>query len=341
LQMEGANHFRDRVRERDLDNFLVEELQASAAFRKWFLARLDACFTQPTGCDVRLHKSPPREDGRQTDVQIGWFDRWDALRGCVLIESKVTADFQPGQAEAYKAEADRHRSQHGARAACAVLVGPGQRLMSLQRRDHFDAAISLEEIIEVLERRRSDGTADEELDARLAVRIGLLEALCGKRNVAEWTPITIAEKRDFATAYADLAGEILPQLRVRPSTDGPKAITRFFEGIPVSTGFPCKVSLKHEFGQGVAVKYANLEFRGMAHRLEQLRARRDLFAGTGFSATDSGSKSLFVRVVTPGLLPLGDQFDTQREKIVTGLNAIGELSAWFVRHQATLKSLLS
>ncbi len=32
--------FRDRVRERDLDNFLVEELRASNSFREWFLSHL-------------------------------------------------------------------------------------------------------------------------------------------------------------------------------------------------------------------------------------------------------------------------------------------------------------
>jgi hypothetical protein len=339
--MDELNLFRDRVRERDLDNFLVEELQASQAFRTWFLDRLAPYLNQPSDCDIRLHKSPPREDGRQTDVQIGWFDASNSLRGCVLIESKVTADFQPGQAEAYKGQVDRHLKLNGPKAACAVLIAPRQRLAGLQGKEHFDAAISLEEIIEALERRRSEGLADAELDARLMVRIDLLEALCGKRSVSDWTPVTLAEKRDFATAYADLAQSMLSHLRVRPSTDGPKAITRFFEGLSVSADFPCKVNLKHEFGQGVAVKYANLEFRGMAHRLNALKARKDLFVGAPFSPTDSGSKSLFVRVETPGLNPVGERFEAQREKIVAGLEAIGRLAAWFEQNQVTLKSLLA
>lgn len=29
--------FRDRVRERDLDHFLIEELHSSTQFREWFL----------------------------------------------------------------------------------------------------------------------------------------------------------------------------------------------------------------------------------------------------------------------------------------------------------------
>ena len=63
--------FRDRVRERDLDNFLVEELHASPDFRNWLVSRLDG-LDPPAGCEVRLQKSPARlQDARQTDVQIG------------------------------------------------------------------------------------------------------------------------------------------------------------------------------------------------------------------------------------------------------------------------------
>lgn len=49
--------FRDSVRERDLDNFLVEELQASDAFRPWLLAQLPHSFCPPTGADVRVQRS--------------------------------------------------------------------------------------------------------------------------------------------------------------------------------------------------------------------------------------------------------------------------------------------
>ena len=49
--------FRDRVRERDLDNFLVEELHFSRGFRDWLLRRLDA-FDPHADCEVCLQKSP-------------------------------------------------------------------------------------------------------------------------------------------------------------------------------------------------------------------------------------------------------------------------------------------
>jgi hypothetical protein len=338
--MTEGSIFRDSVRERDLDNFLVEELQASTSFRDWFLSRLTPYFAEPTSYEARLHKSPPRQDRRQTDVQIGWFDEHEKLRACVLIESKVAADFQTEQPEAYRREVDRCRGLYGPTSACSVLVAPEQRLKSLAGKELFDVIVSIEELIYGLTQRRVDGVSDPEIDARLAVRIQLLEALCGKGSGSQWVPLTISEKRNFANAYADLAKLILPNLKVRPSTDGPKAITRFFDGLNFERDFPCKVSLKHEFGNGIGVKYANIQFSGSASKLQTFREESSLFKDTPCYPTDSG-KALFVRIDTPALLPVGEQFESQRDRIIAGLEAIGVLARWFEQHQTRLKAMLS
>lgn len=333
-----GNLFRDRVRERDLDNFLVEELQASQPFLAWFLSRLDGKISWPPAAAVRLRKSPPRGDGRQTDVELGWFMD-EALVACVLIESKVTADFQLGQAEAYAQETSRLRQVMGPDAVCCVLVAPRDRIASLNHSAHFDAAIALEDIAQTLIDRRVRGVEDPEIDGRLSVRIDLLEALAGKRARQGWTPVTVAEKRNFAEAYAALAKIVCPDLTVRPSTDGPKAVTRFFAGLPVDPSFPCRVALKHEFGRGVPVKHANLQFTGMAGQAAALRDARDLLEGEPYTIV-AGPSALFVRHATPGLDPEGLGFEAQREKVVEGLRAIDGLFKWFVRHQAQLATIL-
>jgi hypothetical protein len=262
--------FRDRVRERDLDNFLVEELHASTAFRNWLLARLPDAFKPPAECEVSLQKSPARlQDSRQTDVQIGWFDAEGALLACVLIESKVTADFQPGQAEAYLAEVAAARVALGPGRATSLLVAPAARLATLRHASAFDAIVSIEDISDALEARRGDGLS-EELNARLSVRVQLLEALCGRRNASTWIRTTVPEKRDFAEAYAALALDRLPGLRVRPSTDGPKAITRIFEGLTLP-GLPVP-KLRHEYGQRVQMKWVNAQFPGLVDKVPALRA---------------------------------------------------------------------
>lgn len=331
--------YRDRVRERDLDNFLVEELLASDHFRGWFLSNLPKEFSLPSRGEVRLHKSPPRaQDTRQTDVRLGWFAD-EALLACVLIESKVTADFQPGQAEAYRDEVTALRIQLGEKSACAVLVAPSARMRALEGAANFQAQITIEDMIEALRARRVSGVPDVELDARLAVRIDLLEALAGKRTVSDWQPVTVESKRDFAISYTELAKLVVPNLSVRPSSDGPKAITRFFDGLLLPSRFPCSVTLKHEFGDGRGMKYANLQFSGQADKYDQLHVQSALFVD-GLYPVVSG-KSLFVRADTPGLRPVAEEFEQQRDKIILGLKAVGRLADWFEQHGTELGHLFN
>jgi hypothetical protein len=333
--------FRDRVRERDLDHFLVEELEASPAFRTWFLEQVAEHFDAPADAVVRLRKSPAREDGRQTDVQLGFFADAEAPIACVGIESKVTADFQAGQALAYAVETARLRRLLGERKACSVLVAPAARLRTLFGIELFDVALSIEAMTAQLASRLEEAGLDPELRARLKVRIALLEALCGKRSGSAWTPVTLEVKRDFAEAYAALAAEMLPQLTVRPSSDGPRALTRFFDGLKRDADFPFPVVLKHEYGSIPAgMKYVNLQFTGAADKAFAVETGWDHLADSGGYMV-VGRKSLFFRIDTPAIDPLGATFEAQRVEVQNGLQAVGRLAAWFGAHQAILKTLLS
>lgn len=328
--------FRDSVRERDLDNFLVEELQASDAFRTWLLTQLPHSFCPPMGADVRVQKSPPREDGRQTDVRLGWFAE-DRLVACVLIESKVTAGFQAGQAEAYRLEADRHREALGSNRCSTLLVAPSAALQTLVHAD-FDATVTIEALARSLGNRLEDIALPPEVRARLSVRIDLLDALAGKRSGTAWSPVTIAGKRNFAVAYAALAEEMIPPLRVRPSTDGPKALTRFFDGMGLPEAFPARILLKHEFGGSNRPAYANLQIADAAHAVATVQAS-GLLAGTPFGLARS-EKSLFIRGATPGLDPAGP-FESQRERVIEGIVMVGRLADWISKAAPDLAVLLA
>ena len=333
--LEPSAVFRDRVRERDLDNFLIEELHASPTFREWLLARLGDLFEEPSGCDVRLQKSPPRlQDTRQTDVRIGWFAD-GILRACILIESKVTADFEEGQASAYAAEAAAYRSALGWRAVATVLVAPEARMGALLHSGAFDLEISIESIITALDDRLR-GDLPDEIASRISVRIDLLESLCGRKRGSQWTPVTIGAKRDFAKAYAALAREIVPTLRVRPSTDGPKAITRTFGGLCLEPEFS-SIRLRHEFGSNVAMKYANVLLLGFGGQVEVLRSS-EIFEGTPYYAAAAG-KALAIRVHTPGIDPTLP-FECERENVSAGLQAIRDLAAWMLRNRGEIAALI-
>lgn len=335
--MTDESLFQDRVRERDLDNFLVEELHSSETFRTWLLARLGPAFAPPRTAKVELRKSAQRlQDNRQTDVQMGWFDPHDSLVACVLIESKVTADFQEGQAQSYAAELAHCRALLGAKSACAVLVAPESRLLTLAGREAFDDCVPIEEIIGFLSSRIGHEPLPPELKLRLGARILLLEALCGKRAGGGWSPITLPEKRAFSELYAQLAAQIVPTMTVRASSDGPKAITKFFENVRVPSGFPV-VRIKHEFGSNVTTKYANIQFDGLAI-FNQALAKSGLVDGSGFTIETSG-KALFVRKPTPGIDPTGP-FEPQRAKIEQGLQAVRELATWLEDKAGSLQQVL-
>lgn len=327
--------FKDRVRERDLDNFLVEELHASEAFRSWFLAHLGERFKMPPSCELKLHKSPPRyQDARQTDVRMGWFDGNGVLQACVLIESKVTADFQTGQSQAYLEEVTAAARELGRDCVASILVAPARKLCALSDAELFDANISVEAVAEALRERRGDEIPPE-IDARLAIRVDLLEALCGKKSASDWIGSTVAEKRDFAEQYAALAAELVPDLRVRPSTDGPKALTRSFDGLYLPS-LP-KFRLRHEFGAGVPVKYVNALFSDCAALANKVQAS-SLIGGSRYHAR-AANKSLAIRVETPGIDPTAS-FMAQHDAVASGLNAVRELAQWLKGNEHSLAGLL-
>lgn len=144
--------------------------------------------------------------------------------------------------------------------------------------------------------------------------------------------ITIEAKRSFAEAYAALAAEILPDLSVRPSSDGPKALTRIFDGFDLKPEFP-DVKLRHEFGSNDPVKYANVLFGGLADRASALN-ESGVFSGTPYKAEVAG-KSLAVRVNTPGIDPTSP-FEREHDNVVIGLNAIRSLTDWLAGNRASI-----
>lgn len=333
--MLNENAYRDSVRERDLDNFLVEELSSSYDFRAWILNRITVDFLPPDTGDIRVRKSPLRAslDGRQTDVELGWFVGGDQ-QACVLVESKVADDFQTGQAESYAGEVQAHLRKLGPKRAAAVLVAPAGKMSSLQHNGAFAANVTIEEIITFLENRLME-LEDGELSRRLSVRIELLEALAGKRASSGWVASTVAEKRDFAIAYEQLASEILPDLKVRPSTNGPQAITRIFEGmhIPALPG----MKLRHEFGNQTAWKYTNAQFPQCARKVEVLRSS-SLLRGALYQVETAG-QSLSIRARTPGVNPMRP-FKEEQDKVKAGLIATRDLLAWIRDNSAEIARLL-
>lgn len=146
---------------------------------------------------------------------------------------------------------------------------------------------------------------------------------------------TVPEKRDFAEAYAALARERVPNLRVSPSSDGPRAISRLFTGL-VLPGLPT-LRLRHEYGRKVPVKWVNAQFSGLVDKVPTLKAS-GLLNGTPYTA-ETASGSLAIRVPTPGIDP-EQPFASQREAVIVGLDAMGALVEWLQSNAAALATLI-
>lgn len=334
--MEAENAYRDSVRERDLDNFLVEELTASDAFRSWILSLIKHEFSEPNAGKISVKKSPLRasNDGRQTDVQVGWFHE-GGLLGCILIESKITDGFQLGQAESYAHEVRTLREKLGDLRAAAILVAPAGKMRALTHDNVFAAEVTIESIVGFLEDRLAC-LEDGELAGRIEVRIKLLEALAGKKSASGWIVAPVEEKLNFAAAYEKLAAVILPGLRVSPTSAGTDAMTRLYTGmgIPLLSG----MTLRHEYGGTLPERYVNVQFRGKVDRLAAFRESA-LFSGTPYFAAKAGG-ALSIRAITPSVNP-NLPFERERDKVEIGLIAIKNMLNWLHEHQAEIANLLS
>lgn len=334
--MLNENAYRDSVRERDLDNFLVEELTASDDFRDWLLGRISADFLPPDTGDIWVEKSPPRTSPaiRQTDVEMCWLIG-DDKQASVIFESKVDDNFGVGQAEAYRVEVQAKLSEMGPKRAASVLVAPARKMAVLQHDGAFAANVAIEEIITFLEDRLEE-LEEGELSRRLAVRIELLQALVGKRNSGSWVTQTIPEKKLFGSHYDKLAPEFLPGLSVNPSSHGPKVFTRSFSGMNIPE-LP-DMTLRHEYGNNKVWKYTNVQFSDRADYVDRMSAS-GLLEGTPFYVKPAGKTSLSIRATTPGINPMLP-FEDEREKVEEGLNATRDLLAWVRANAAEIARIL-
>ncbi len=89
------------------------------------------------------------------------------------------------------------------------------------------------------------------------------------------------------------------------------------------------------------VKYANLQFDGQADAINLIAGAKNMFPADGTIFPALGGKSLMIRITTPGLIPDGERFDEQQEKVAEGLRAIERLSEWLGRHGPQIRELLA
>jgi hypothetical protein len=321
---DSSDSWRKSARERDLDNFLLEELRASECFRNWFLEHLTEYIDIPQFSSVKVRKNPQREIAPgQTDLSFALRDEQGIILVLIFIESKVAGGFEQDQPERYRDEVEAVRLRLGRRNAAAVLVAPESNKAVLAHRC-FDVSIRLETIIDHLRARLDRWSGDNpiavELRERLAARIELLEALAGKRRYnSNWTPNPIPERVDFFEQYRALATRLAPHFKTTVSSGGQKSKTMLFT-VPSIPGLRIR-NIRHDFRSSVSLVIPNA--RGAKRPIQEAE-----ILPTGAIAETTHNGTLLIRLRTPSIDPSGDLFQPQRAVIERSIQSAIELYAW-------------
>jgi hypothetical protein len=326
------------IRERDLDNFLIEELTASQPFREWFLERLKSCLDVPPYAKLTAGKNPKREAaGGQTDLScVLWDGAGDELVH-ILIEDKIALGFQPAQPERYAEEVEAARQRLGHRGAAAVLIAPMSNKAVLDN-PCFDESIRIEEIIAHLKERRqilscAHDPLAEEMCGRLSARIDLLDALSKKRSYnGNWTPNPIAQRVDFIAQYRALASQLAPGFKTTDSSGGWKAKTILFT-VPRVHGLPIR-NIRHDFRSGVSLVLSKAA--GARNAVE----RTGLLPPAAVADTTPAG-TLLIRLVTAPLDPTGERFQDQSAAVEAGIRAAIQLYGWASENARQLATVIA
>ncbi|MBR0798716.1 hypothetical protein JQ615_25330 [Bradyrhizobium jicamae] len=325
--------FMRSARERDLDHFLIEELQASSDFRDWFIRHLSDCFSPPQNAYVRTERSPPRlTDDRQTDLRLAYYSRDDDLVAAVLIESKVADGFQTNQAEDYLREVTAWREAVGTRQVASVLVGPSKNKL-IGKGPHFDAFVSVDEMAAFLKMRKHRMRAGE-LRERLTIRISLLEALAGKTS-EQWNPQPVAARVSLADVYDRLVQTQLSGFQVNRTSAGKSADDRFYGEFPGSNQFRGDVRLKHRIYEGIVC----LEFRRPKLAKADVGKLNLPADGTVYPHWTGKANDTLQLQVRATAVPKLDDLGSQETAVVASLEAIRQLATWFLENVHSLNQI--
>ena len=290
------------LRERDIDLLFCSELHAKGDVAKLLAAKLG----DPSAAFENAWVSVAEQEG-QSDLVVVLSGATGRL--VALIEDKIGAVFQPGQAARYRARAARW-IKAGARVV-TVLVAPAEYLLRAGSQD-FEATISYEEI---------EATARNSGDLR---SVFFANALLGgvKAYHRGYDPEPDAAVSDVWSACWKWSQEMTPKLNFRsPGLKPGRAMWfRFTEAEGFQPGEPARLIYKANRGQ------ADLQFRRT--NVAQLRARVGALLERDMQVVRA-TKSASVRLAVPKIDFSGAP-KPQQMAILAGLKACERLRALYV-----------
>lgn len=298
------------VCERDIDLLLLEEFIASVEFVRWFLVRIgdDAHAEYKLGSAQRSVTETVGESDLLINLSSG-----NGNTEYLLIENKITAGFQPRQAERYQERGRAYQDQGLCERYLTVLVAPRAYLGDTANRHGFHATVSYEDLLSWF----------AELDAlgpRSTYKVALLNSAISKARYG-YQPVEDAPVTDFWHSYWQLSVEVAPELEMRKPISKPsRAGFIYFRPSTLSPG----VAVVHKLRRG----FLDLQFAGFGRQLSEIRTKfgdQLLPEMTIARAAKSG----VIRQKVP-VFDTGQSFEHQRENARICLVKARKLLHWYL-----------
>ena len=302
------------VCERDIDLLLLEEFQSSPSFLLWFTESILGKGT-PALAFVSARRSVRYAFG-EIDLEIVLTEP-SGKEVRLLIENKVSANFQPNQAERYHESGSSHVSSKKASVYHTVLIAPAEYFGKNQSTKGFNQTCTYEAIRQWFK----DAT---ELGVRRNYKVALLSSAIDKGTL-NYQPLEDAPVTEFWQAYYEMAKELAPELEMVPPV-----------GKPSGAGFiyfrpreilPPGFDICHKFKKS----HVDLHIKGYGNRLNDVTKSLSLHFRGGMKPYSAGV-SAAIRMEVPRLDP-GRPFSDQEAEARAGLEAAMELLNWFREKQ--------
>lgn len=301
------------VSERDIDLLLLEEFATSDDFTKWFVGQIQVVQHGIAHIE-KVQRSVTQSTG-ESDLEVTCADSEGQLRR-LLIENKISASFQPQQAERYRERGATYVERGECVAFYTVLVAPAQYFGDDKSLKGFDGRLTYEAI-------RDWFLQNEAMGERRYYKTALLTSAIEKALYG-YQPIEDVPVSDFWQSYWEMARRIAPELQMeRPQPKPSGAGFIYFRPRTLPPG----VEICHKLLHGKI----DLQFRSMGERLDDLESWFGKHLHRDMEITRAG-KSGVIRLRVP-VLNTGIDFVSQSVRVQHGLFRAKRLYAWFLDHR--------
>lgn len=299
------------VTERDCDFVFIQLFQSSQEFRNWFLSRLNPDMVEEDFLGV-WHSVV--KDSGESDIEAGF----ETGRGklIVLIEDKISADKQPGQADRYIDRGEKYvQKEWNGYEIC--LVAPREYVSSTER-DEFQNIIFYEDILKKVQTLELPN---------VNFVVGVLRKAI-ERGEKGWKAVKDEEMTSFKEFYWRLAEEKAPELQI----EKPEKIPSNSIWMEVNPPILEDAIIIHKMKRGMV----DLQLEAGEYSVSKLSEKIE---STDFYLEKSNSgASLFIRAKVPKIEDFSTPEKFEKE-ISKAINKERELRKFYIQELKSRSSL--